>query len=109
MKIEKRRKQSQINTALSDQDLVIAIAVKNKHTQNNIKKKGEQNKTKQNKTKNNSNGKWSKAYYVVSSNNKKNKNHFPYLVHIKVAIMISLMFEEKRERSKESICLYLDM
>ena len=71
--------------------------------------KKRERKTKQNKTKNNSNGKWSKAYYVVSSNNKKNKNHFPYLVHIKVAIMISLMFEEKRERLKESICLYLDM
>ena len=73
------------------------------------RKKGKQNKTKQNKTKNNSNGKWSKAYYVVSSNTNKNKNHFSYLVHIKVAIMISLVFEEKRERLTESICLYLDM
>ena len=71
-----------------------------------IKKKG---KGKQNKTKNNSNGKWSKASYVVSSNNSKNKNHFPYLVHIKVAIMISLICKEKMERLKESICLYLDM
>ena len=47
MKIEKRRKQLQINTTLSDQ--VIAIAVKNKHTQNLKKKKGKENKTKQNK------------------------------------------------------------
>ena len=38
------------NTILSDQDLVIAIAVKNKHTQNSIKKKGEENKTKQRTT-----------------------------------------------------------
>ena len=29
---EKEEKESQINTTLSDQDLVIAIAVKNKHT-----------------------------------------------------------------------------
>ena len=47
---DKEEKESQINTTLSDQDLVIAIAVKNKHTQNNIKKKRER-KTKQNKTK----------------------------------------------------------
>ena len=66
-------------------------------------------KTKQNKTKNDSNGKLSKVYYVVSSNNNKNKNHFPYLVHIIGIVMISLIFEEKRERLKESICLYLDM
>ena len=102
--MRKEEKHSQINTTLSDQDLVIAIAVKNKHTK--LKKEG---KGKQNKTKNNSNGKWSKAYYVVSSNNSKNKNHFSYLVHIKVAIIISLIWEEKRERLKESICLYLDM
>ena len=73
--------------------MIIAIAVKNKHIQN-LKKKRER-KTKQNKTENNSNGKWSKAYYVVSSNNSKNKNHFSYLVHIKVAIIISLIWEKK--------------
>ena len=60
------------------------------------KKRKKERKTKQNKTKNNSNGKWSKAYYVVST-------------VIKVAIIISLIWEEKRERLKESICLYLDM
>ena len=64
------------------------------------KKKGKENKTKrnktkQNKTKNNSNGKWSKAYYVVSSNNNKNKNHFSYLIHIKVAVIISSIWEKK--------------
>ena len=97
------KKKTQINTTLSDQDLVIAIAVKNKHTK--IKKKRKR-KTKQNKTKNNSNGKWSKAYYVVSSNKNKNKNHFSYLVHIKVAIMISLMIEEKRRDWKRvSVCI----
>ena len=72
--------------------------------------KKRENKTKQNKEQ----LKWKVEQgilckNVVSCNNDKNKNHFSYLVHIKVAIMISLMFEEKRERSKESICLYLDM
>ena len=102
-KLRKEEKHSQINTTLSDQDLVIAIAVKNKYTQSIIKKKG---RGEQNKTKNNSNGKRSKAYYVVSSNNNKNKNHFSYLVHIKVAIMISLMIEEKRRDWKRvSVCI----
>ena len=48
--------------------------------------KTKQNKTKQNKTKNNSNGKWSKAYYVVSSNNNKNKNHFPIWSTLKLLL-----------------------
>ena len=49
-KLRKEEKHSQINTTLSDQDLVIAIAVKNKYTQNIIKKKGEENKIKQRTT-----------------------------------------------------------
>ena len=66
-----------------------------------LKKKGEENKTK-----NNSNRKWSKAYYVVSSNNNKNKNHFSYLVHIKVAVIISLIWEKKgRDWKGLSVCI----
>ena len=70
------------------------------------KKRKKERKTKQNKTKNNSNGKWSKAYYVVSSNNNKNKNHFSYLVHIKVAVIISLIWEKKgRDWKGLSVCI----
>ena len=49
-KLRKEEKQSQINSTLSDQDLFIAIAVKNKHTKLKKKKKEKkENKTKQNK------------------------------------------------------------
>ena len=48
-KLRKEEKQSQINSTLSDQDLFIAIAVKNKHTKLKKKKKRKENKTKQNK------------------------------------------------------------
>ena len=51
-KLRKEEKQSQINSTLSDQDLFIAIAVKNKHTKLKKKrKKGKQNKIKQNNLK----------------------------------------------------------
>ena len=48
-KLRKEEKQSQINSTLSDQDLFIAIAVKNKHTKLKKKKVRKENKTKQNK------------------------------------------------------------
>ena len=48
-KLRKEEKQSQINSTLSDQDLFIAIAVKNKHTKLKKKKERKENKTKQNK------------------------------------------------------------
>ena len=49
-KLRKEEKQSQINSTLSDQDLFIAIAVKNKHKKLKKKQERKENKTKQNKT-----------------------------------------------------------
>ena len=71
-----------------------------------FKKKGEENKTKQNKTKNNSNGKWSKAYYVASSNNNKNKNHFPIWSTLKLLLWFRWNVKKKwRYWKRVSVCI----
>ena len=70
-----------------------------------IKKKRER-KTKQNKTKNNSNGKWSKAYYVVSSNNNKNKNHFPIWSILKLLLWYRWCLKKKR-RDWKRVSVYI--
>ena len=70
------------------------------------KKRKKERKTKQNKTKNNSNGKWSKAYYVVSSNNNKNKNHFPIWSTLKLLLWFRWYVKKKwRYWKRVSVCI----
>ena len=81
----------------------LQLQLKNKHTQNSIKKIG---RGKQNKTKNNSNGKWSKASYVVSSNYNKNKNHFPMWSTLKLLLWFRWCLKKKgRDWQRVSVCI----